>query len=365
MKKMSRYKFIHTGDLHLGCGLKTSGLPESVREDLRVDVWKALDVIINYCRDKKTDFLFIAGDLFEHDLFKMSDLKMLASYFNSLKDTKIFVSPGNHDALGGLMSYTAVDWPENTYIFSGEKIEEVKVDDWLSVWGYGWNGEYLKELHPLIGAMPDVFRTNVLILHGDAIDSESPYLPVKNDLEYLNKFDYVAMGHIHKPIQQSHKIKYSGSPLSLSFKDEGKRGVIKGDLAKGEVTTEFLPLEFRQFHVESIEIQPEEDYVQICDKIKKLSVNKNRDLFRITLTGIINADVDLDMVRQGVTDSFYHVEIIDSSIKDYDLESLYAQNENNIIGRFIKEMALLDLNDITNRQALYHGLEALLQERQP
>jgi hypothetical protein len=70
------------------------------------------------------------------------------------------------------------------------------------------------------------------------------------------------------------------------------------------------------------------------------------------------------MIKQGIYDSFYYVELIDATIKDYDLESLYSQNENNIIGRFIKEMAQEDLNDSTNRQALYHGLEALLQERQ-
>lgn len=361
---MVRYKFVHTGDLHLGCGLKTSSLPEDVRNNLRLDVWKALNQIVSYCKEKRVDFLFIAGDLFEHDLFKMSDLKMLAAYFKSLDKTKVFISPGNHDPLGGFMSYKAIDWPENIHIFKDEKITEVKVDDWMSVWGFGWNGEYIRDAKDVLGDVPDVFRTNILVLHGDAIDSGSNYLPLRDEMEYLNSFDYVALGHIHKPNQLGAKIKYCGSPLSISFKDEGKRGFIKGDVTKGEVTSEFIPLEFRQFHLETVEVVPEESYLDICDKIKKLSHNKNQDLFKITVNGILDVDVDFEMIKQGIYDSFYYVELIDTTIKDYDLESLYSQNENNIIGRFIKEMAQEDLNDSTNRQALYHGLEALLQERQ-
>ena len=53
------------------------------------------------------------------------------------------------------------------------------------------------------------------------------YNPVDN--KDLLKFDYVALGHIHKP-KYDDKIVYPGSPISFGFDELGKHGIIVGEI---------------------------------------------------------------------------------------------------------------------------------------
>lgn len=61
--------------------------------------------------------------------------------------------------------------------------------------------------------------------------------------EVFSGFDYVALGHIHKPQQVAPHIRYSGSPLRYSFGAEEKqdKGVVILDTGTGEQTFHPLP----------------------------------------------------------------------------------------------------------------------------
>ena len=59
----------------------------------------------------------------------------------------------------------------------------------------------------------------------------------------------------------------------------------------------------------------------------------------------------------------YHIEIINNTIPDYDLDLLEKSNEENIIGQFIKSMKTKNLEDEINKDALYYGLDVLLKDR--
>ena len=49
----------------------------------------------------------------------------------------------------------------------------------------------------------------------------------KNYLDQLG-FDYIALGHIHKPIIISDNMAYCGSPEPLDFGEIGEHGIIQG-----------------------------------------------------------------------------------------------------------------------------------------
>jgi DNA repair protein SbcD/Mre11 len=57
-------------------------------------------------------------------------------------------------------------------------------------------------------------------------------------------FDYVALGHLHRPQMISETIRYSGSPLHLSFSEVGaEKSVVVLDLsADGTITTQTVPV---------------------------------------------------------------------------------------------------------------------------
>jgi exonuclease SbcD len=91
--------------------------------------------------------------------------------------------------------------------------------------------------------------------------------------DILNRFDYAALGHIHKAQRLNGKdcYRYCGTPIACSFGEEGQlKGVIEVELKeKGEVVTTVLPLEpLRQVRtikdtLENVLAQASEDYVSI------------------------------------------------------------------------------------------------------
>ena len=60
----------------------------------------------------------------------------------------------------------------------------------------------------------------------------------------LLKFDYVALGHIHKP-KYDNKIVYPGSPISFGFDELGAHGFISGEIKNKEKA--LIPLRTQRF----------------------------------------------------------------------------------------------------------------------
>ncbi len=204
-----------------------------------------------------------------------------------------------------------------------------------------------------------------MILHGDIYDRNSVYLPLNKD--YLDSlgFDYIGLGHIHKPNIISSKIAYCGSPEPLHFGEQGEHGIIQGIIDEEGTHIDFIPISSRMFLEKSINLDPTHGYVDIINMIKscddKVSLNKN--LYRIILEGIINREVKLDIedVVSSLEEDFYYIELVNNTIMDYDIDSLEKENEDNIIGYFIKAMKEKDLEDKIIREALYIGLESLMK----
>lgn len=54
------------------------------------------------------------------------------------------------------------------------------------------------------------------------------------------------------------------------------------------------------------------------------------------------------------------LEVEDLSVPDYDFDTLYHENADNMIGMFIKRIRENAKQDEVARKALYYGMEALL-----
>ena len=107
------------------------------------------------------------------------------------------------------------------------------------------------------------------------------------------------------------------------------------------------------------------NYLEIIERIKELSQgNREKDFYRISLKGFLNRNIDIDNIEKDLEDSFYHIELINNTIWDYDLEVLEAENKDNIIYYYINAMREKGLDDPVVKRALYLGLEVLLKGRE-
>ncbi|NLK44197.1 MAG: DNA repair exonuclease [Tissierellia bacterium] len=359
-------KFIHTGDIHLGLKFNNVSFDREKAILRRREIWNSFERIIEYAKEKEVDFLFIAGDLFEASYFTIGDITRVRDNFSSIEDVNIIISAGNHDYRGRRSLYDKIQWPNNVTIFGGQTIEKKEFNDLNTIiYGYSWESNQIYENNLLkdIGEI-DKTKNNILVLHGD-ISQSSNYLPLTlQDLNSLN-MDYIALGHIHKPEILADNIAYCGCPEPLDFGEEGERGIIEGTIIDKKVDIRFLPFSKRKFIVKEVELDENMNYLEIIEKIKEVSQgNREKDFYRISLKGFLNRNIDMDNLVKDLEDTFYHIELINNTIWDYDLEALEIENRDNIIYHYINAMKEKGLDDPVVKRALYLGLEVLLKGRE-
>lgn len=357
-------RFIHTGDIHLGLKFQSASFDKDKAMDRRFELWSTFQRIVEYSIEMAADFLFIAGDLFESTYFTIGHMMKVRDLLAQAKDVNVIIVAGNHDYLGKNSLYKMVDWSKNVTIFSTNRIEEKYFQDKnVKVFGFSWEKSEYRENLLLDNLEIDNKSTNMLVCHGD-IGLKSSYLPM--DLEKLKnlKMDYIALGHIHKPHFFTEKIAYCGSPEPLDFGEVGERGFIEGTIDQGIVSTKFVPFSKRNFYEIELIIDGNMGYLDIINLIKKTQIGSiSDDFYRVRLIGYVNKDVHLDDIDRDLKNDFYHIEIINDSSPDYDLDLLEKENQENIVGQFIKAMKEIDLGKKKNKDALYYGLEVLLKDR--
>lgn len=218
-------KFIHIADIHFDkpfTRLETRGLSETRRLEQR----SAFKKVIEYIKQNQIPYLFICGDLFEAEYVKQSTIEYINKKFEEIPNTKIYITPGNHDPNTKNSYYNTYKFAKNVKIFTSEieKIEEPN----LNIYGYGFEEYYMKNTNTEKLKIEDRMKINILLTHADldgAERGEIKYNPIsKSELKPLG-FDYVALGHVHKK-QIEDEITYSGSLISLGFDELGEHGML-------------------------------------------------------------------------------------------------------------------------------------------
>lgn len=358
-------KFIHTGDIHLGLQFSNVSFPREKAVERRRELWNTFQRIVNYSVDTGAHFLLIAGDLFEESYFTLGDIKRVRDILSSAKNVNILISAGNHDYIGNDSLYNKVEWSPNVTIFDCSYIERKEFPDYNTVvYGYSWNRINIRE-NNLLKNFPydDRDKNRILLIHGD-IGNVSDYLPLNLDeLNGLN-MNYIALGHIHKPNIYSQKIAYCGSPEPLNFGETGNHGIIEGFINENSTEIKLITFSKRNFLESEVMIDENMGYEDIIRKIIEVNNDqKHKDFYRVYLKGYIDSDIDLVNLHKDLMDNFYHIEIIDETIPDYNLDKIMEDNKDNIIGQFIETMKNKGLDNEVVESALYYGLDALLKGR--
>ena len=280
-------KILHTSDWHLGHRLHEYSQFE---EQLLFLNW-----LNGYISNNYIDILLVSGDVFDTGVPSTQSQKMYYDFLIALTKTNckhIIITGGNHDAPGTINAPKellnalsihvvgkATDNIEDEIFDISSNNEEVIIaatpylrdqDIRRAVAGesfdqignryktalknhYNEVADYCKSIKK--ENVPIIAMGHLFALGGFTSESEqSIYIGNLGDIganDFPGIFDYVALGHLHRPqkVGGNNHIRYSGSPIKLSFSEIGyDKKIVEIEIETGEISNikEVAIPEFRE-----------------------------------------------------------------------------------------------------------------------
>ncbi len=257
---------MHLSDLHLGIRVNDFSLIDDQRY--------ILSQIVDIAAEERPDAVIIAGDIYDKAIPSAEAVGLFDDLLTTLSDKNlpVFAISGNHDSAERLsfgkrlMSNSGVHIA-SVFCGTAEKIAmsdaHGRVNIYLlpfikpaTVRQYFPDTEiatYDQAVASVLDSLAvDRDERNVLIAHQfvtGAVTSDSEQITAGGidniDVARFEPFDYVALGHIHRPqsIRRS-TVRYCGTPLKYSFSEHNhQKSVTLVTLGeKGEVTVDERPL---------------------------------------------------------------------------------------------------------------------------
>lgn len=270
---------LHTSDWHIGKRLMDrERLPEQIA---------ALDEIVRICDERDVDLVLVAGDVFDTYMPSADAEEVFFRVVKRIAGEKraVVIVSGNHDDGVRLAASAPLAAEEGIYLFGGEcdavpvggdravkavasgegyavianargeqvyinalpypneaRLKEEKTDEsyadklrrWIARGEAGFSGN-----------MPHILLSHLFVAGGKVSESERDIdlggaraVPVS----LFSAFDYVALGHLHKPQKLSGNVRYSGSLLQYSFDEFEKKQVILLHTQEKSLEIEEIPL---------------------------------------------------------------------------------------------------------------------------
>ena len=371
-------KILHIADVHLDSPFSLYDLEKAKarKEDLR----KTFSAVVDYSINEKVDILIISGDLFDMEFVTDSTIKYLVNEIKRAKNVRFIITPGNHDfyCAGGI--YDKAELPENAFVFTKGEIERYSFDDIeTDVYGFGFTSESHERDMLAYRFNLNKDHLNIFACHADLGVKNSKYCPITTDDIAKSRFDYVALGHIHKGTGVAKEGKtlyaYPGCLEGRSFDECGTKGGIVLEFEKGRDTvmdTIWEPkVNYQRFNVRRYEkvdcdITNVQTRNEAIKKIQQIVSDKGFDkntLLRVTFSGVVSVNLDVegfDIKSEEV--GVYYLETKDNTIPMLNNEDLLM--DITLKGVFYRELkAKLESKDEKERElatkALKYGMEAL------
>lgn len=349
-------RFIHIADVHLGVKPDRGRVWSDERAN---EIQESFNDIVDLCEQEKIDLLLIAGDLF-HTRPTIQQLKSLDYQLRKLTVTKTVIIAGNHDYIEENSPWERYEFESDTVLFPRDRATNAYIEDLnVCITGYSYGREQYTEriLEQLRPGRQGAY--NILLGHG----GDKTHMPFSKEKLARLGFDYIALGHIHKPAHiLKNKMAFSGSLEPIDYTETGRRGYILGEVSEDMTTRiRWIPHNVRSYINMSLSLSPEYSNAEIADIVENEIKELGREhIYRILLKGNIAADLEINL--SGLMRRYNINEIIDRTQCEYDVHDLLSGNENNLLGRFIKALADEDTteDEEIRDKALHYGIEALL-----
>lgn len=340
-------RFVHIADMHFDMPF-TLLSKNDLAEERRIDQRKAFKKMIDYIKENKIEYLFIAGDLYENEYVRKSTIEYINNCFKEIPETKIYITPGNHDPYLINSYYNKYEWNENVHIFT--KLDKMENEN-VHIYGYGFTDFYSKKIE--LPTNLDNSKINILIMHADLNGSNKESGEYNSILESELKsteFDYIALGHIHKNnYEENKKVVYPGSMISGGFDELGNHGMVIGNIDEDtkKVEIQFMKLDEKEFVEKEVDVSNIDSQEELIEKINDIRID-NIKYYKILLTGTKNIEIDTNELIKYVT-SKNIIKLKDNTTIKYDLEKI--AKEQSLRGIFVKEL-LEQVTDENREQIL-------------
>jgi DNA repair protein SbcD/Mre11 len=255
-------RLIHTSDWHLGRSFHRVGLLDAQA--------RYLDHLVEVVSAEGVEAVLVSGDVYDRALPSPDTVELLSDAVTRLIDAgaAVVLSSGNHDsairlgfasdllARAGLHIRTSLDsvgvpvTVKDTAIYPLPYLEPAVAADRLGA------GErtHAAVLRAAMDRVSTDARTrpgaSVVMAHafvtGGATSQSERHISVGGvsavHPDVFADADYVALGHLHGPQRISETVRYSGSPIALSFSEASHhKGSVLVDVSPGAVNTEAIP----------------------------------------------------------------------------------------------------------------------------
>lgn len=283
-------RILHTSDWHLGKRL--------FKLDRSEEHARFLNWLISLLIEKDIDLLLIAGDIFDTPTPPHQSLEMFYEFLYRVStETKAqtLIIAGNHDSGLLLEAPSKILAPHRVKVWG--KLSTNPQDHWIKV---DIKGETLD-----ICAIP-FFRSYELLPNGegDALEVLKKYLQKERTApqllmlhhlagifeaagseqvisltgvdsipkEVIDSFDYVALGHIHKPQKISDKAYYSGSPIPMRFSETHPKSLMCLELKNSKLEIEKIQIPLaRALHIVKADESNWREKIKNLDSITELT----------------------------------------------------------------------------------------------
>lgn len=335
-------KFVHIADVHLDAPFKTISDRADIGVERRLEQRNALKKVIDYIKEKDIEYFFISGDLYDQEYVRESSIRFLNNLFKEIPNTKIYITPGNHDPFIKNSFYSTFLWSSNVKIFKNS-VEKVENND-VNIYGFGFNNFEMNDNQIESIKIDEPEKINILITHGDLGDSK--YNPMKLNAIKEKGFDYVALGHIHKR-DDSSNIVYPGSLISLGFDELGEHGMIVGEFVQKKLNKKFVKVDDREFIELELDVSDTFSPEELIEKINNIK-NENK-LYKIILIGYRNfpINIDIKLINKNI------IKVKDNTKIKID----FKENNNTLKGLFIKKLNERKNNNLIDEKTYEDILE--------
>ena len=365
-------KILHLADMHLGKILREQSLIE--------DQEYCLKQIIENIKKEKIDIVLISGDVYDKSIPSLDAVNLLNWFLKVLiknLNKKVFIIAGNHDSKDRLGFGSEILENDGLYIeskYTGRLKKVILEDEYgeLNIYMLPFvkpaeiKNYFEEEITTYNDAVNkiiekediDTTKRNIIMVHQFVTSgtfeperSESEQLSLGGsenvDVSNFDKFDYVAIGHIHRPQRIGRDTaRYSGTMLKYSFSEVNHKKTLTILDYKGK---ENLRMEFK-------EIFPLRDLREIKGPIANLiskevveSANKN-DYIKAIITDEEEVFDALGQLRR-VYPNILKLEVknskTDSGIDDQEasLETIRSKSELELFNEFYQMQNNNELND--------------------
>ncbi len=347
-------KFVHIADMHFDTPFTLLSSRRELGEARRMEQRQAFKKAINYIKENNIPYLFIAGDLYEQEYVKQSTIEYINNLFKEIPETKIYISPGNHDPNISNSYYNKYKWSENVKKIFTSKIEKIEEPE-FTLYGFGFDDFYCYKSGIEEIQIEDKTKTNILLTHASldgGYDDQREYNTLSSKKLKELGFDYIALGHIHK-IKLTDNIIFPGSMVSMGFDELGKHGMLVGEIEQKQVKIEFIELDEREFKEEEIDITEIETIEELLQKIVELKLEE-KNYYKIILTGKRNFEINTYKIYKQIEIKNI-IKIKDKTKLNYNLEEI--SKEISLKGIFAKEMLKKLQNENINKETIEKAIE--------